>query len=244
LLRHVCIKVAGGSVLSEYLINKARWRRFTGRASRQKRFQHRKSFKGSGKGTFGGKSSYGSPRFLCNGRSTYEDYSLVASAKGKGKGDKSGKGSGKLPRKNPIGADGKVMECSICSSDTHLRRYCPKAAQRSQGSNFPAAHLATQDQATSASAIDRSPAGALATMMSSMQPTQPPSWFKNALHDHGVASNAQVNLPQHNTYLVNSFATDQKSASALPVSTHFSLFKCWYRRCLSFKSANSDNPTG
>ncbi len=29
-------------------------------------------------------------------------------------------------RKNPIGADGKPLACSICGSDVHLRAMCPK----------------------------------------------------------------------------------------------------------------------
>ena len=28
--------------------------------------------------------------------------------------------------KNPLGTDGKPLECSICSSDEHLGAFCPK----------------------------------------------------------------------------------------------------------------------
>ena len=29
-------------------------------------------------------------------------------------------------KKNPVGKDGQVMQCSICQSEEHLRAYCPK----------------------------------------------------------------------------------------------------------------------
>ena len=192
LVRSSGLQVAGESIHSDYLIHKARWRRFTGRVPRQQRFQTRKSSKGKGKGKFGGKSSFGSPRFLCDCCSTYEDYSLVAFSKGKGKGKSSGKS---FPRKNPIGADGKVMECSICNSDMHLRRFCPKANHgNTSGSSFPAAHLVAS--APAQATIDRSPAGALQSMMTHMQPSHPPSWFVSALDSFNSVTDTQYSEPR------------------------------------------------
>ena len=48
-----------------------------------------------------------------------------------------GKGKGKGFRKNPNGADGKPLKCSICGSDTHLRRWCPQAGKSGHPSGKP-----------------------------------------------------------------------------------------------------------
>ena len=92
-----------------YVFHKKRWRRFTGRPTRYSRFGNSKG-KGSlipYRGSFGGRSS--------------------------------GKGyhfEGKGGRRNPIGRDGKVVQCltDSCKSEFHLIKDCPhKKGKGSKG---------------------------------------------------------------------------------------------------------------
>ena len=56
---------------------------------------------------------------------------------GKGKGRRStGKGKGR--RRNPIGADGEVMRCGICNSDTNFRAECPSGHSSPASRRCPA----------------------------------------------------------------------------------------------------------
>ena len=127
---------------------------------------------------------------MCSSCSTYEDSELVAFA---GKG---GKSRGKFPpRRNPVGADGQIMKCSICESTTHSRRFCPQGKGKGKSSSgkgpgtFPAAHLTTNAVGSSSSSamlsqtLDMSANNALANMAQTMQTgtNNAPSWFANAM---------------------------------------------------------------
>jgi hypothetical protein len=100
-------------ITDAYITARLRWRRFTRRSTRRRRFNTRKYVRHSHN------KRYSIPRFMCASCSTKADIELVAFA---GKGSKSRRGF--PPRQNPIGADGQVMKCSICESTTHLRRFC------------------------------------------------------------------------------------------------------------------------
>ena len=172
-------------ITDDYLFARNRFRRFTRRPTRRRRFHNRK-----GKGRGKGKGLSFGPRFMCSSCSTYEDCELVAFA---GKG---GKSKGKFPpRQNPVGADGQIMKCSICESTTHLRRFCPQGKGKGKSSpgkgksSFPAAHLTTSATGSSSSSamlskpFDMSASHAMANMSNAMQTgtNAAPSWFANAM---------------------------------------------------------------
>ena len=172
-------------ITEDYLFARQRYRRFTRRPTRRRRFHNRK-----GKGRGKGKGLSFGPRFMCSSCSTYEDCELVAFA---GKG---GKSRSKFPpRQNPVGADGQIMKCSICGSTTHLRRFCPQGKGKGKSSpgkgkgSFPAAHLTTNTAGSSSSGAnhsqppDMSASYAMANMAKAMQTgtNSAPSWFTNAM---------------------------------------------------------------
>ena len=55
--------------------------------------------------------------------------------KGKSKGKRKGSGKGTGRRRNPIGADGNVMTCSICGSEEHFRAECPRNTNQGASSS-------------------------------------------------------------------------------------------------------------
>lgn len=55
-----------------------------------------------------------------------EELEQVFFGQGKGMGKLHTTGKGKGRKRNPIGADGQVMKCSICGSDVHFRGECPR----------------------------------------------------------------------------------------------------------------------
>ena len=136
----------------QYRQAKRRFRKFSG----QMKGRHRPTFrkygkggkrnKGKGKGkhhSYFGNESDNQPDqrpldpsgFQWDGISDdyYVGWQEFAFATGKGK-------SGGKPRgANPIGKDGNVLLCSICSSDQHLRNVCPQRAQQpTQRTHFAA----------------------------------------------------------------------------------------------------------
>ena len=101
----------------------------------------RKKGKGKGHGKDGGKRSGkgkgGFYTFLAENASAVEDIFKGSSGKGKGarkKRSSTGKGLGRSDG-NPIGPDGKKMECWDCGSDMHMRGSpeCPKRDKGGKG---------------------------------------------------------------------------------------------------------------
>ena len=189
-------------ITDEYLFAKRKFRRFTKRPTKRRRFENRNFFrqvftprqrKGKGKGKDEDEEDWARssrPRWLCSSCSTYEDSELCAFA---GKG---GKSRGKFPpRQNPVGADGQIMKCSICEPTTHLRRFCPQGKGKGKSSSgkgkgtFPAAHLTTNAVGSSSSSamlsqpLDMYANNAMANMAQAMQTgtNNAPSWFANAM---------------------------------------------------------------
>ena len=150
--------LAGEQLYLAYRHAKRRWRRFTGGYKRlHYRRHHRKGHKGSRKGHSFGKGFQGKTQgqsgkgkgkgkgrmfFLDNftgellpvseefpTEGTYmsepvaDDEQIVFLANK----------PGKFKRKNPKGKDGKTLECSMCGSEDHLIRGCPR---NTQGLNF------------------------------------------------------------------------------------------------------------
>ena len=133
-----------------YFQARRRFRRFTNRPSRQTRFTRRTHRR---KG--GSKGKPGSPPrvFMCTPCACHHDsteafYQKAGKGPGKGPG-KPGKGPSP-PRRNPIGADGKVMTCSGCGSEWHFRKHCQKLVLQkgSKGSPHPAPGTMYADQTT------------------------------------------------------------------------------------------------
>ena len=103
----------GETLYEQYWVAKRKWRRFAKRGTRMKRFHKRRFAKGFQQ----------RQRFLCECCAAMSDADLAQQSDaffGKGKG----KGAG--VRKNPNGADGNPLKCSVCNSETHLRRFCPQ----------------------------------------------------------------------------------------------------------------------
>lgn len=104
----------GEALYEQYWVAKRKWRRFAKRGTRMKRF-HKRRF---------AKHFQRQQRFLCECCAAATDADIAQRddayfGKGRGKGF--------TQRKNPNGPDGKPLKCSICQSDTHLRRFCPRA---------------------------------------------------------------------------------------------------------------------
>ena len=103
----------------QYRQHKRAWRRFLQRAP----LRVRRHMKHDGRS--------------CNPRGVF----FGGNTKGRGKG-----GQGATRRTNPRDRDGNVMKCSICSSESHLRKHCPRrqtggssgsGAQATGGGNAP-----------------------------------------------------------------------------------------------------------
>eukprot|EP00973_Karenia_brevis_P066644 9264635-Karenia_brevis.AAC.1 len=58
------------------------------------------------------------------------DTVLYGKAGGKGR---NGSPPAHMRRTNPIGPDGNPLECSICKSTTHFRKFCPQNPQGKGG---------------------------------------------------------------------------------------------------------------
>lgn len=144
---HLPAPQAGEQIYLGYRTAKRRFRKFTKAPGRSGKGKGRKGGKGAGKG-FKSKSrpafwaADGSPIYAesPNGFSTWEDDSWVqeqppAYAFQKGAEGKGNKGK---RRGNPIGPDGKVMQCSLCQSEEHFQRFCPqgKGKGKSSASGF------------------------------------------------------------------------------------------------------------
>ena len=128
---------------------KSRWRRHLRKPTRRVRRFLRRSGKGKGKGK---------RRFAFLAELTDEQYdSVFFGGKGKSKGKRRSTGKGKGRRRNPLGADGEVMRCSICNSDTHFRAQCPQNSHAAAGSSSDARG------STFASYVDAGPIGDLLT---------------------------------------------------------------------------------
>ena len=54
---------------------------------------------------------------------------LFKGGKGKGKGKNRSSGKGKGGKKNPLGRDGRTMECWECGGDDHMAQECPHKGQ-------------------------------------------------------------------------------------------------------------------
>jgi len=92
-------------------------------------------------------------------------------------------------KKNPVGRDGKVMECSICSSDTHLRAFCPKKKKPSFSGGKPRSQrpstspflVAPHSSASSSASARPTPTGAASSSTPAAAPAQSvPSWYGDA----------------------------------------------------------------
>ena len=114
----------------EYLWAKRRFRNFSKKSSRFKRFP-RKSWSMSMSSGKGGKRRKGGKR-KGKGRYHFEpsviNHSSLAGGKNrKGKGKGKGKFGGKMHfMTNPRGSDGNVMKCHECNSEEPLIASCPK----------------------------------------------------------------------------------------------------------------------
>ena len=112
---------------------KSRWRKHMQKPVRRVRRFLRRGGKGHSKGKGKGSSRFD---FLANMDDAVVD-TVFFGGKGKSKGKSKGKhrstGKGKGRRRNPIGADGKVMCCGICNSDTRFRAQCPRNTGSSGG---------------------------------------------------------------------------------------------------------------
>ena len=169
---------AGEEIFLEYLAAKQKWRRFSSRPVRSTRFANnavrRRPFSSSAPSK-GGK--YSSPNFR-SGKGHFQSDATsflpgnsLAGGKSNfkaGKGGNSGKGafSGKGSR-NPIGSDGKVLQCSVCLSETHLWRNCtdPRASAMGKGkgkstsSSFPVSAFSSSAPANSVPAVSAAAQG-------------------------------------------------------------------------------------
>ena len=121
------------SLREEYFIAKARFRHFSGKSSRRRRFPRRHVPKGRGRGG-GGKRTH--RRAWLAGEPAFKGSSLGKSALagGKGKG-KSGVPMGKGKGRNPCDPSGRQMECFRCGSRDHLSMNChlPKGKGKGRG---------------------------------------------------------------------------------------------------------------
>ena len=119
-------------MLHEYLFAKRRFRHFSQRDSREKRFPRRNwSMRfSSGKGkNRKGSSGFGKGKGYHFGGSVITPGSLAGGkGKGRGKSKKGGKHfmAGSPGATNPRGQDGSIMRCHECDSETHLVAACPK----------------------------------------------------------------------------------------------------------------------
>ena len=133
-IAHLSLNDAGECLYLTYRGAKRRFRHFSKSGPRKG--------KGKGRGKSKGKGKFrGKPIFYSDGTivEEFEDsaehsqpYPITeAYYGGKGKGKSSGLGI----RKNPIGADGKVMTCSLCGSDSHFRKFCKKGSGKGSASS-------------------------------------------------------------------------------------------------------------
>ena len=110
----------GEALYWAYNKTKTNWRRFAQKPTRKvRRFVRKK----------GGKGKRGKQAFTF-----MTDEFMDSQGYFKGKGVPMRKSSGKgmrTQRKNPKGADGNIMTCSICGSDEHFRARCPRAGSSS-----------------------------------------------------------------------------------------------------------------
>ena len=111
---HLTQELAGEQLYLGYRVAKRKFRKFTRHPGRGRKGGGGKS-KGKGKGK---------PVFYWDDDSfaylpvpDEQAYAFQKGAKAAGKGG---------PRKNPIGSDGKIMTCSICKSEDHFQRFCPR----------------------------------------------------------------------------------------------------------------------
>ena len=126
------VEAVAEELASAYLYHRRRYRKFVGKHSRRTRFQNRLVHqKRSGR-------PFGASKYLCSLCSTQEDlqleHELVAF-----RGPNKSAWRKDFPRKNPVGRDGKVMRCSECDSEYHLRRHCKKSKQSASSQTFPSA---------------------------------------------------------------------------------------------------------
>jgi len=116
----------GEHLYGQHWAAKRRWRRFAQRGSRVKRFYKR---------CFGRPFQPG-PRFLCENCAVNCDLDWrPGTALGK-----KAQVEGLLPRRerrNPHGVSGELLKCSICDSERHLRRRCPRYKGGRHGGGFP-----------------------------------------------------------------------------------------------------------
>ena len=119
---------AGQEIYWMYKTAKKAWRRFSHKPVRKaRRFAKRKGSR-KGKGKHRGKNA---------GMFLSQDLVMQSFLKQKGRFPSTSKSSGKGKSKgygfgrrsgNPIGADGKQMECHTCKSKEHLKAQCPQGA--------------------------------------------------------------------------------------------------------------------
>jgi len=182
-LYSVPYKVAGEQLYLAYRHHKRRWRKFTGgfkrrhgRKGKGRRFGKGKFGKspggklGSGKGKKGkGKSFYADPTsdaYLADQYDSNPYYEQTYWAEGTGwsesewdQTDTEGLvylGKGKFKRGNPVGKDGKKLECSLCGSTEHFIAKCPQNKQgithaqaQGQGKSFPTVQSSKSSAAAS-----------------------------------------------------------------------------------------------
>ena len=130
---HLSPNDAGEALYLAYRGAKRRFRSFSKSGPRNGKGKGRGK-KGGGKGKFRGK-----PIFYADGTIVEEfeepsdssqSYPVFEVYYGKGKG----KGKTSPNRRNPIGADGKIMTCSLCGSESHFQRFCTKGKGKGSSS--------------------------------------------------------------------------------------------------------------
>ena len=94
------------------------WRKHMKKPVRKVHRFLKRSFPQSRGGKGKGKRRYGLTEMQ------YDQIFFGGGGKSKGKRPTTGKGKGR--RTNPVGADGEIMECSICQSKEHFRAVCPR----------------------------------------------------------------------------------------------------------------------
>ena len=149
------------SLRQEYLFAKRRFRRFTGKQTRDSRFPRRPAswdlrFGGKRGGKGKGKGKY------------YAGFPFGPSSLAGGKGKNKGKGRG-----NPTGKDGQQMKCHGCGSTDHLIMQCPTG--KGKGSfNFAAAGESTESHVSG-------PLAGLAMQSSWFVDTETKAWTKKTV---------------------------------------------------------------
>ena len=183
--------VAGEQLYLAYRHAKRRWRKFTGGFKRRTGGKGRRKGKGRfGKGS-GGKSSFGKfgkgkgkGKHYFTGQPDYYDeqseqtyWTEDSSGWAESSWDQDEGavylGKGKFKRGNPVGKDGKKLECTLCGSTEHFIAKCPK---NTKGMTHSQAQAQSQTGRTYHSIPNAQNSSASAAASSAAASSEPMSW--------------------------------------------------------------------